>query len=167
MKQLPASEQRWAFLAAGLATAVCLAFLVVNLGTPAAVGVSGIGIVSAGLLAVAAKRGSRLSTGVGATVLALVPSPAWVVGLPYLMVFGWFTLRASRAKLQEAPEPEFDEDGEIVKRPARVRRPPRAPRGRRRGPDGDDTVAAGADGSVARKPTPPPSKRYTPPQRRK
>lgn len=166
MKHLPESEQRWAFLAAGLATAVCLAFLVINLDKSAAVGVSGIGIVSAGLLAVAAKRGSRLSTGVGATVLALVPSPAWVVGLPYLMVFGWFTLRASRAKLQEAPEPELDEDGEIVNPPIRERPPPRTPRRRRRGPTGDDTVAARVDGSVARK-LPPPSKRYTPPQHRK
>lgn len=168
MNQLSEKERQYAYLAAALAAAVCLVFAVANVGTPAALAVSGLGVVTAGLLAIGARRGNRLSSGVGAALLALGPSPAWVVGLPYLMLFGWFTLQASRRRVKQEPEVELDENGEIVtrtvQRPARQPRPARAPRRRRRGSGGEDVVATGPDGLPVRKP-PPASKRYTPPQR--
>ena len=166
MKQLSDNEQQYAYLAAGLAAAVCVVFLVASFDESAALAVAGLGLVTAALLALAARRRSRLSTGVGAGLLAFGPSPAWMVGLPYLMLFGWFTLKASR--LRAPQEPELDDDGELVMRPAeaiREPRPPRAPRrrGRRARRDGGDRTAA-AEAAAERKP-PPASKRYTPPQR--
>ena len=167
MKQLSDSEQQYAFLAAGLAAAVCVVFLVASFDEPAALVVAGLGLVTAALLALAARRHSRLATGVGAGLLAFGPSPAWMVGLPYLMLFGWFTMKASRLRAQQ--EPELDDDGELVMRPAaeaiREPRPPWAPRrrGRRARRDGGDATAAA--GAAAERKPPPASKRYTPPQR--
>ena len=169
MKLLSRSEQHYAYLAAGLAAAVCVVFLVVNPGERGALVVAGLGLVSAGLVAMAARSRHRLSTGVGAGLLALGPSPAWVVGLPYFMLFGWFTLKAARLRAQETPEPEVDDNGEIVMptsdRSAPEPRPPRPPRTSRRRRAAAEAAAADASGTGSGRKPPPASKRYTPPQR--
>lgn len=165
MKELSTTEQQYAYLAAGLAAAVCVLFLVRSLDERAALAVSGLGLATAALLAAAARRRHRLSTGVGAGLLAFGPSPAWMVGLPYLMLFGWFTLKAARLRARQ--EPEVDESGQIVMRPsAKAARSPRGSRrpGRRARRDDRDGMTAVPGAAGDRKP-PTASKRYTPPQR--
>lgn len=169
MKQLSEREQQYAYVAAGLGAGTCVVFLALSLGESAAFVVAGLGIVTAGLVAMAARSGNRLSAGVGAALLAFGPSPAWMVGLPYLMLFGWFTLRAARLRAQQEPEPEVDENGDIVvkagERPAREPRPPRTRRTSRRRRAAVDAAASAASADAAGRRRPPPSKRYTPPQR--
>ncbi|MGI8684189.1 MAG: hypothetical protein ACR2MO_03685 [Acidimicrobiales bacterium] len=89
---------------------------------------------------------------------------AWVVGLPFLVLAAWLALKSNR--LQPPMVPELDEHGEIVKRPVRPA-PERTPRpSRRRRRASDDADDPSVDGSPGRPRTPPPpSKRYTPPQR--
>lgn len=167
MKPLDGREQRYAYVGVGLAAAVSVALWAPAYNERAAVALSGIGVVMAFLLGVAAKRRNRLFTGLACVLLAFGPwGMAWVVGLPYLMFAAWLALKSNR--LQPRMEHEVDEHGEIVGRPARpVReRPTRPPRRRRRrGADDDDAVEATA-GAPAKRTPPPPSKRYTPPNRR-
>jgi len=163
VKRLTDKEQRYAYIGAAFAAFVSVALWAPSYDEWAGVALSAIGVVMALLLAVAALRRQRLFTGLACVLLAFGPwAMAWVVGLPYLVLAAWLALKSNR--LPSPMEPELDERGEVVERPAvpARKRPQRTSR-RRRGAaaETDDPVAEGTPR------TPPPqSKRYTPPQRR-
>lgn len=139
-------EQRYAFLAAGVGAAVSVALWAPSFDERAGVALAGTGVIMSALLAVAARRRSRLFTGGAAAVLSFGPwGFLWLVGLPFLVLAVWLVLRAPK------PEPRT--------RPERVTRA-----SRRRQAAADD----GAEAEVTmapRAPAGPPkaSKRYTPP----
>lgn len=142
---LDGREQRYAFVAAALGAAVSVALWAPTFDEPAGVALAGIGVIMSALLALAARRRSRLLTGGAAALLSFGPwGFLWLVGLPFLVLAVWLVLRAPR------PQP----------RP----RPERVPRASRRRQAADD--GAEAEVTVApRAPAGPPkaSKRYTPP----
>ena len=151
MTALDAREQRFAYLAAGLGTAFSVALWAPTFDERAGVALAAIGVAMAGLLAAAAKRRSRLLTGIAAVLLAFGPwGMAWLIGLPFLVLAGWLAVRGARLQALEPRAP----------------RPPRAPRRRRR--DGEAEAAGEEPRGVplSRSGPPPASKRYTPPQRR-
>ena len=140
-------EQRYAFLAAGLGAAVSVALWAPSFDERAGVALAAIGVTMSALLALAARRRSRLLTGGAAALLSFGPwGFVWLVGLPFLVLAVWLVLRAPR------PEPR--------PRPERV---PRASRRRQAAEDDDGEVAAVT--AAPRAPAAPPkaSKRYTPP----
>lgn len=137
-------EQRYAFLAAGLGASVSVALWAPSFDEPAGLALAGIGVLMSALLALAARRRSRLLTGGAAALLSFGPwGFLWLVGLPFLVLAVWLVLRAPR------PEPGP--------------RPERAPRAsRRRRAAADDGAEAGVEVRAPAGP-PKPSKRYTPP----
>lgn len=145
-------EQRYAYLAAGFGALVSVALWAPSFHAAAGVALAGIGVAMSGLLALAARRRSRLLTGAAAVLLSFGPwGYLWLVGLPFLVLAAWLVLRAPRPP----PRPKAE-------RAARGRR-------RRRGaPAGDGTGEAAADAKPAPAPAGPPraSKRYTPPRSR-
>lgn len=149
MSGLDERERRYTYLAAGLAATTAVALWAPAFGEPAALALTGIGVAMAGLLALAARRGSRLLTGAAAVLLAFGPwGMAWLVGLPYLALAAWLAVRAPRPGRRPRPVEREEGDG---KRPARRARP----------------AAEGREGRpvVPRRP-PAPNKRYTPPRHR-
>lgn len=134
-------EQRYALLAAGLGAVTSVILWAPAFEERAALALAGIGLAMSALLALAARRRSRLLTGVAAVLLSFGPwGMAWVLGLPYLVLAGWLALRAPR------PQP-----------------------GERAGRRGATTDGEEADTDRLRVPvTGPPraNKRYTPPRRR-
>lgn len=143
-------EQRYAYLAAGLGAAVSVALWAPSFDERAGVALAAIGVAMSGLLALAARRRSRLLTGGAAALLSFGPwGFLWLVGLPFLVLSVWLILRAPR------PEPR--------PRPERTPRP-----SRRRRADSADDDAEGSPVPAARAPAgpPKPSKRYTPPRSR-
>lgn len=159
-------EQRYAILGAWLGAAVSVALWAPAWDEAAGIALSAIGLGMAGLLALAARRRSRLFTGLASLLLAFGPwGMAWVVGLPYMGLAAWLALKAPR--LQPRLDPEVDGHGEIVdatatEEPEEGSAPARRRRWSRRQP------AAGEDGGPPPAPRRPPSasKRYTPPQAR-
>ncbi|MGH9179674.1 MAG: hypothetical protein ACRD0N_14105, partial [Acidimicrobiales bacterium] len=112
MTPLDDREQRYAVLAATLGAVVSVALWAPQFGERAAVLLSLIGALMSALLYAAARRRSRLLTGVAAVLLAFGPwGYAWLIGLPFLVLAGWLVVRAPR------PQP-------------REPRPPREPRAR-------------------------------------
>jgi hypothetical protein len=108
----------------------------------AAVVLALVGMVMAGLLALASRSGSRLLTCLAAGLLGIGPwGYAFIIGLPYFLLAGWLMFRDANARKEER-----------AARPAKVRRakekkPPK---------------------EVPPKPTRPgTSKRYTPPAGRR
>jgi hypothetical protein len=138
-------ERRYSVLAAAFGAAMSVALWAPQFGERAAVLLALIGVVMSALLYGAARRRSRLLTGVAAVLLAFGPwGFAWLIGLPFLVLAGWLVVRAPRPSRGEP-------------------RPPSEPRARRRRP----APAEDGPGTDPRPPPPPrPSKRYTPPQRR-
>lgn len=145
-------EQRYAYLAAGFGALASVALWAPGFDKAAGVLWAGIGVAMSGLLALAARRRSRLLTGAAAVLLFFGP---WgyllLVGLPFLVLAAWLVLRAPRPP----PRPRAE----------------RAARGRlrRRGAPADDGAGEGAaDAKPAPAPAAPPrpSKRYTPPRSR-
>ena len=137
-------EQRYAYVGAGLGAMVSVALWAPAFDEAAGLALAGIGVVMSGLLALAARRPSRLLTGGAAVLLSFGPwGFAWIVGLPYLVLAGWLVLRAPR------PEP----------------REPREPRTSRRRRDADE-VEQPQPAPPAPSGPPKPNKRYTPPRGR-
>lgn len=147
-KALDDREQRYAYLGAGLGAAMSVALWAPSFDEWAGVMLAGIGVAMSGLLALAARRRSRLFTGGAAVLLSFGPwGYAWLIGLPFLVLAVWLVLRAPRPEPRPRPE-----------------RPPRASRRRTRGGgEGEEEEA-----SAPPKPAEPPkaSKRYTPPRSR-
>jgi hypothetical protein len=142
-------EQRYAFLAAGLGAAVSVALWAPSFDERAGVALAAIGVMMSALLALAARRRSRLFTGGAAALLSFGPwGFVWLVGLPFLVLAAWLVLRAPR------PEPR--------PRPERV---PRRSRRQRADDDVDEDGEGLAVPAASRAPAGPPraSKRYTPP----
>ncbi|MDP9070497.1 MAG: hypothetical protein M3N68_04295, partial [Actinomycetota bacterium] len=87
-------EQRVALLAAALAAVSSVALWAPLFEQPRAVGMAGLGVAMAALLALAARSRRRLPTGVAAMVLAFGPwGFAWVIGFPYLCLAAWLLFR--------------------------------------------------------------------------
>lgn len=145
MSPLDDREQRYSVLAAAMGAVLSVVLWAPQFDEGAAVLLALVGVAMSALLYAAARRRSRLLTGVAAVLLAFGPwGYAWLIGLPFLVLAGWLVVRAPR------PEPGQP----------RPRREPRARR--RRARDGGDGPSGGAQ-----PPAPPrPSKRYTPPQHR-
>lgn len=161
MKRLTDKEQRYASYGVAWAALWSVILWAPSFDEKAAVALSGIGLAMAFLLAIAAKRRQRLFTGLACVLLAFGPwGMAWVLGLPFLLLAAWLALKSNR--LQPVAEPELDENGEIVEHPVALARV-RPARRRRNAAEGDDTAPDGSTG--APRTPPPPSKRYTPPQR--
>lgn len=163
MRNMDDREQRYAYLAAAVAAVASVSLWAPAFDEPAAWALAGIGLVMAALLALAARRRSRLFSGLAAVLLAFGPwAYAWVIGLPYMVLAGWLALKSPRLKADV--DAEVDEHGNIV-RPARPARRPRRsrPKGRLRAGPGEDEPDTSGGGR-----TPPPaSRRYTPPRRRR
>ena len=140
-------EQRWAYRAAGLGAAMSVALWAPSFDEGAGVVLALIGVAMSGLLALTARRRSRLFTGGAAVLLSFGPwGFAWLIGLPFLVLAVWLVLRAPR------PEP----------RP----RPERAPRrSRRRRAESEEDAEEPATPRAPAGP-PKPSTRYTPPRSR-
>lgn len=163
--QLNDKEQRYARLGAWMGAAVSIALWAPNWTVGAGIALSAIGVIMSGLLALAAKRRSRLWTGLSCLLLSFGPwGMAWIVGLPYLVLAGWLVLKSPR--LQPRLDAEV-ENGEIVEvsstDAAEVPAPVRARRWSRRKPT-DSSEEPAAAPAPRRAPTA--SKRYTPPHHR-
>lgn len=144
-------EQRYAFLAAGLGAAVSVALWAPSFDERAGVALAAIGVTMSALLALAARRRSRLFTGGAAVLLSFGPwGFLWLVGLPFLVLAAWLVLRAPRPEPRPRPE--------RVSRASRRRQAEEDAAG-----DGDGEEAAVT--AAPRLPAGPPkaSKRYTPP----
>lgn len=142
-------EQRYALIAAGSGAAVSVALWAPAFDESAGVALAAIGVTMSALLALAARRRSRLLTAGAALLLSFGPwGVAWLVGLPFLGLAAWLVMRAPKL----GPRPPRD---------------PREPRQRRRRgrPKGDDEASEAAPRA---RPAPPrASKRYTPPGTRR
>lgn len=161
MRRMGDREQRYAYLGAAVAAMASVALWAPAFDQTAARALAAIGVVMAGLLAAAARRRSRLFSGLAAVLLAFGPwGMAWVIGLPYLVLAGWLALKSPRLRVDV--EPEVD-DHDAVVRPARAAREPRRARAARRARQS----ASEAGGSGGTRTPPPASRRYTPPQRRR
>lgn len=161
---LDPKEQRYAYVAAGMGAAASVALWAPAFDERAGIALGAIGVAMAALLAAAARRRSRLLTGVASVLLAFGPwGMAWLIGLPYLVLASWLALRAPKIRAEPPPRAEGGEDGDAGARPGP--RTPRTTRWRRRAPKDGGTEEA--PGPSPPRPAPPPaSKRYTPPQRR-
>lgn len=165
--QLNDKEERYARLGAWMGAAVSVALWAPSWDVMAGVVLSLIGLIMCGLLALAAKRRSRLWTCLACLLLSFGPwGMAWVIGLPFLVLAGWLVLKSPR--LQPRFDPKVDENGEIVETSAvteGAEDEPAAARSRR----WSRRRMAGANTETeAPAPRRPPnaSKRYTPPQNR-
>ncbi|MDP8991500.1 MAG: hypothetical protein M3N31_00315 [Actinomycetota bacterium] len=153
MIRLDERERRVSLWASALAAATWVALLVLFGFTGRAAVLAAIGLALAGLLALAARSGSRVLTGLAAVVLGYGPwGAAFILGLPYVVLAGWLFFRGSKARALQRQQTagerggrEAEEGGDKPTRPSRRTRPERA------------RPAAG----------PRPNKRYTPPQRRR
>ena len=162
--QLTDKEQRYATLGAWLGAAVSVALWAPSWDVMAGVVLSLIGLIMCGLLALAAKRRSRLWTGLACLLLSFGPwGMAWVIGLPYLVLAGWLVLKSPR--LQPRLNPKVDENGEIVASSAATEETPAPVRARRWSRRRTTAGDGGTEVPEARRP-PTASKRYTPPQNR-
>ncbi|MDQ3569281.1 MAG: hypothetical protein M3396_01400 [Actinomycetota bacterium] len=141
MTRLDEREQRIALWAAGLA-----AVAAVTLYAPAfadhvaAVVLALVGVVMAGLLALASRSRSRLLTCLAAAVLGIGPwGFAYIIGLPFIVLATWLLFRGAKAR-----EPRTTTVREKRVREKRVREKP-------------------ARQAPAKPSRPGPNKRYTPP----
>lgn len=138
--RLTPDQQRVAKLGAVLAAIVFVGLWASRYPKPAAVAASGIGLVMAGLLYLAARRGSIVLTALAAFVVSFGPwGWLWMLGAPYIAWSGMLLYRASKAAADAAG--------------------PREPRRRKK------PVEEAAP--VADRRPPDQSKRYTPPARKK
>lgn len=134
-------EQRYAYVGVGLAIVASVALWAPAFGERSGMALAGIGLVMAALLGLAAKQRSRFFTGLACVLLAFGPwGMAWVIGLPYLMLAAWITLKSPRF------QPRVKAEGVD-------------------GGDEEDTVEAFAAARLPRE-VPSANKRFTPPQRR-
>lgn len=157
-------EQRYAYVAAGMGAAASVALWAPAFDERAGIALGAIGVAMAAMLAAAARRRSRLLTGVASVLLAFGPwGMAWLIGLPYLVLASWLALRASRVRAGAHAGPDTGAGGERGVQPEP--RPHRTAPWWRRGAKGGGSEEA-ADRPPARPSPPPASKRYTPPQRR-
>ena len=143
-------ERRVASFGAALAAVVSVALWAPALDRFDGIVLTAIGLAMAAFLALAARSGRRLPTGVAAMLLAFGPwSFAWVVGFPYLCLAAWLLFRHGRARTA----PRRTEGPEEPDQPEhRHRRRPR--------PEGEAAARS-------RPHRPEANKRYTPPQRRR
>ncbi|MDP9388123.1 MAG: hypothetical protein M3Q48_09485 [Actinomycetota bacterium] len=132
---MDATERRWSMAAAAVGALTSIILWAPAFDRQAGVVLALIGVAMSALLALAARAGSRLLTGIAAVLLSFGPwGFAWIVGVPYLVLAGWLAVRAGRARAAAA-----------VTAPAVEER------------------AAPATGA-RRSTRPEPNKRYTPPQ---
>ena len=138
-------ERRWSLIASAVAAVASVALWAPAFDVAAGVFFGLLGVVLAGLLALAARSRRRVPTGLAAVLLAFGPwAFAWLIGFPFLCLAAWLLFRKPpRAE-------EAGKDDEADGRRARARRPARGQRA--------------APGRAGRR-HPEANKRYTPPQR--
>lgn len=144
MNRLDDREQKVSLYAAALAAATFVALWVVLDFTAPATILGAIGLVLAGLLALAARRRSRILTGLAAVVLGYGPwGRAFILGLPYVGLAAWLFYRGARSRAESKYQARRTVEAESRESGGG---PKKAPTGRSAPPS--------------------PNKRYTPPQRR-
>ncbi len=144
-------ERGVALFAAALAAVSTAVLWTPHLDEPEGLAVAGVGVALAGLLALAARSGRRLPTGLAAVLLAFGPwGFAWVLGFPYLCLAAWLLFRHGRARSAPGADEGAEPSGQQERRPGR--RPRRE---------------AKTAETRSRPAHPEPNKRYTPPQGRR
>ena len=143
MNRLDDREVKVSLYASALAAATFVALWVALDFTRPATILGAVGLVLAGLLALAARRRSRILTGVAAVVLGYGPwGQAFILGLPYVALAAWLFFRGARARAERKYS-------------------------QRRTVEAGSKGVPGARKEQARRSSPPrANKRYTPPQRR-
>jgi hypothetical protein len=137
--RLSPEQQRTAKVGAAVAAVVFVGLWAPAYPKAAALAASGIGLVMATLLYLAARRGTVVLTALAAFVVSFGPwGAAWVLGAPYIAWSGMLLYRASKTAAEAAG--------------------PRPPRRKK---------AAQAEPVSATKRAPTSSKRYTPPASKK
>ncbi|MDQ3680672.1 MAG: hypothetical protein M3378_09065 [Actinomycetota bacterium] len=151
MTRLDEREQRITRWAAAVA-----AVAAVTLYAPAfsdhvaAVVLALLGVVMAGLLALASRSGSRLLTCLAAAVLGIGPwGFAYIIGLPFMVLATWLLFRGAKARGLRTPTVR-----ERRERHKRIREKPSRERPSRERP---------SKPGAAKPSRPGPNKRYTPP----
>lgn len=140
--RLTPGQQRVAEIGAAIAVLVFVGLWAPSYPKTAALAASGIGLVMAALLYLAARRGTIVLTALAAFVVSFGPwGSLWVLGAPYIAWSGMLLYRASKAAADAA-----------------------GPRERRRKQKETETDAGA---STPERRAPDPSKRYTPPARKK
>jgi hypothetical protein len=92
-------EQRWALWGAGAGAVAFIAYWAPSFNRLPAVQLALIGCAMAAALALAARRRSRLMTGLAAMLVGFGPwGGVWPLGLPYLMLAARLALGAVRAE---------------------------------------------------------------------
>ncbi len=103
MTRLDQRERRVALWASGVAAATWLVLLGLSGFRATAAVMAGVGLVLSGLLALAARRGNRLLTGLAAVALAFGPwGQAYLLGFPYNALAAWLLVRGMKAKARAA-----------------------------------------------------------------
>ena len=98
MTDLDERERRLALWAAGIAAATWMLLWALSGFTTTATVLAAVGLGLAGLLALAARHGNRLLTGLAAVVLSFGPwGRAYLLGLPYSLLAAWLLFRGIRA----------------------------------------------------------------------
>jgi hypothetical protein len=137
--RLSPAQQRTAKLGAAVAAVVFVGLWAPDYPRTAALAASGIGLVMAALLYLAARRGTLVLTALAAFGVSFGPwSTAWMLGAPYIAWSGLLLYRASKAAAEAAG--------------------PREPRRKK---------AVQTETAVAAKRAPVRSKRYTPPAKKR
>lgn len=140
MSRLDQREQRFSYAAAAFGALASAGLWAPAFDETAGIVLAAIGVAMAGLLALAARRGSRLLTGLAAVLLAFGPwGMAWILGFPFLCLAAWLLFRGGRLAAE-----------------TRAARPPEPKREPKKKPEAPS----------ARPSRPEANKRYTPPQRR-
>ncbi len=144
VNRLDDREVKVSLYAAALAAATFVALWVALDFTRPATILGAVGLVLAGLLAMAARSRSRILTGVAAVVLGYGPwGRAFILGLPYVALAAWLFFRGARARAER----KYGARRTVEAGSKDVARQPRKE-------------------PVSRSSPPRPNKRYTPPQRR-
>jgi hypothetical protein len=145
VKRLDNLERRVCLITAVVAAAASIGLWAPSFFQAAALILAAAGLAIAGLLAFAARRGSRFLAGLATFLLSFVPWPISLIGMPFLGLGMWLWFRGR-------PSPE-----EIAERRAQRAAAVAAKRAAKRG----------VSSTAADTKRPPPSKRYTPPARRR
>lgn len=126
--RLSEQQRRIATWGAAAAAAAFVAVWAPSYPAGHAVGFTGIGLAAAGLLYLAARRGSVLLTAIAAFLVSFGPwSFYWALGLPYLAGAGVLLFRASKRAVVAPREPKAAPPKAAAPSPAPLaqRRPPR------------------------------------------
>ncbi|MDQ1438641.1 MAG: hypothetical protein QOK43_2270 [Acidimicrobiaceae bacterium] len=156
MKPLDDLEQRVTLYAAVVGGAAFLGLWAPGFFETTALLGASIGVVLAGLLGYSSRRRSRFFAGVMSFLVAF-PWPVTLAGTPFLILGMWLWFRGKPSPEEIEARRQARDEALAAKRAARGKG------GRRSGRGGDGDAPAASTGKAP----PKPSKRYTPPARKR